>query len=32
LGDGLKRLVLMLVQHTAAAGRARGPQLVLSAA
>jgi DNA polymerase III subunit delta len=30
--DGLKRLVLMLVQSTAAAGRARGPRLALSAA
>lgn len=29
--DGLKRLVLMLVQATAAAGKARGPRLVLSA-
>jgi DNA polymerase III subunit delta len=30
--DGLKRLVLMLVQSTAAAGRARAPRLALSAA
>ena len=29
--EGLKRLVLMLVQNTAAAGKARGPRLVLSA-
>jgi DNA polymerase-3 subunit delta len=29
--EGLKRLVLMLVQNTAAAGRARGPRLVLAA-
>ena len=29
--DGLKRLVLLLVQATAAAGKARGPRLVLSA-
>ncbi len=29
--EGLKRLVLMLVQSTAAAGRARGPRLVLAA-
>jgi DNA polymerase III subunit delta len=30
--DGLKRLVLMLVQSTAAAGRAHAPRLALSAA
>jgi len=29
--EGLKRLVLMLVQNTAAAGKARGPRLVLAA-
>jgi DNA polymerase III subunit delta len=29
--EGLKRLVLMLVQNTAAAGKARGPRLLLSA-
>ena len=28
--EGLKRLVLMLVQETAAAGKARGPRLVLT--
>jgi DNA polymerase III subunit delta len=28
--EGLKRLVLMLVQNTAAAGKARGPRLALS--
>ena len=29
--EGLKRLVLMLVQNTATAGKARGPRLVLTA-